>query len=106
MPIYEYRCNKCENVFEEIQKITAEPQATCPKCGSSDTHRLVSHTSFILKGTGWYATDNPPKSRHAESKSGGEVTEHLSESDVKKAAETKTETKTAAAPAGEAKKSA
>ncbi len=109
MPIYEYRCHKCENVFEEIQKITAEPKATCPKCGSTDTQRLVSQTSFILKGTGWYATDNPPQSRHASSATGGEVREHLSEKDV---AQTATETNKEATkdgnkePAKEVKKSA
>lgn len=84
MPIYEYRCQDCNNTFEEIQKITAAPEATCPKCGSKSTHRLISDTSFILKGSGWYATDNPPKSRNATGSNHGSVTQHITESDLKK----------------------
>ncbi len=56
MPIYEYKCEKCENQFEMLQKITAEPLKECPECGGP-VHKLVSSTSFILKGGGWYATD-------------------------------------------------
>ena len=61
MPIYEYRCEKCENQFEMLQKITAEPLKECPECGGP-VHKLVSSTSFILKGGGWYATDYAKKS--------------------------------------------
>ena len=56
MPIYEYRCPDCKQIFEEWQRDYEEHEVTCPVCGSK-TERLVSHTSFILKGTGWYATD-------------------------------------------------
>ena len=55
MPIYEYHCPQC-GVFEATQRITESPLATCPNCGS-DVHRLISLTSFVLKGSGWYATD-------------------------------------------------
>jgi putative FmdB family regulatory protein len=57
MPNYEYRCSRCGHEFEEVQRITAEPIADCPKCGRRSVERLISRTSFILKGTGWYATD-------------------------------------------------
>lgn len=53
MPIYEYRCNKCSKEFELIQKITDEPASKCPDCGGK-IERLVSATSFSLKGGGWY----------------------------------------------------
>ena len=56
MPIYEYRCPECKQIFEEWQRDYEEHEVTCPVCGSR-TERLVSHTSFILKGSGWYATD-------------------------------------------------
>ncbi len=56
MPIYEYRCQECEHVFEEWQKDYSERQASCPIC-SSPADRLISNTAFILKGTGWYVTD-------------------------------------------------
>ncbi len=56
MPIYEYRCLSCGYQFEEMQRISDEPIKTCPKCGGP-VQRLISNTSFILKGSGWYKTD-------------------------------------------------
>jgi putative FmdB family regulatory protein len=55
MPIYEYNCDKC-GVFEVTQRITEKPLDVCPTCGGS-VKRLISHTSFVLKGSGWYVTD-------------------------------------------------
>jgi putative FmdB family regulatory protein len=57
MPTYEYLCESCENEFETEQRISDPPKATCPACGSAGTHRLISHSSFVLKGSGWYVTD-------------------------------------------------
>jgi putative FmdB family regulatory protein len=56
MPLYEYRCNDCEKVFEVLQKITAEPLGKCLYCAGS-VEKLISSTSFQLKGSGWYVTD-------------------------------------------------
>lgn len=53
MPIYEYRCQKCQYQFEEIQKMSDPPVAVCPKC-NGQVERLISQTSFALKGQGWY----------------------------------------------------
>jgi putative FmdB family regulatory protein len=55
MPIYEYRCEKCGKEFEQWQKISDPPVDTCG-CGGKAC-RLISHSSFVLKGTGWYVTD-------------------------------------------------
>jgi len=57
MPVYEYRCEACGHEFEETQRITAPPLENCPACGRSSVHRLISHSTFILKGSGWYVTD-------------------------------------------------
>jgi len=57
MLTYEYRCNACNKQFEVEQRISDKPHAVCPFCGSSDCQRLISLSSFILKGTGWYVTD-------------------------------------------------
>ena len=57
MPYYEYECESCGRVFEKEQRITAPPKATCPACKSKKTRRLISSTSFQLKGSGWYVTD-------------------------------------------------
>ena len=55
MPIYEYRCDKCEHEFEAEQRITEEPLRICPKCRARKLRRLISQTSFVLKGGGWYS---------------------------------------------------
>jgi len=57
MPIYEYACDACGHEFEETQNIRAEPVAVCPKCRKRSVRRLISRTSFVLKGSGWYVTD-------------------------------------------------
>jgi putative FmdB family regulatory protein len=55
MPTYEYRCSNCENLWEELQKISEPALDTCPKCHEKTAQRLISGGSFILKGGGWYA---------------------------------------------------
>lgn len=55
MPIYEYKCEKCGQ-FETTQKITDKTLSRCPTC-KGKVKKLISHTSFQLKGTGWYITD-------------------------------------------------
>src|SRR5215813_10586647 len=65
MPIYEYRCEKCGNQFEIIQKFSDRPLKSCPSC-KGKLSKLISQTAFQLKGSGWYVTDYARKS---ESKS-------------------------------------
>lgn len=60
MPIYEYACKKCDGEFEISQRITDEPlkRYLCPHCGKrTAVTKLISRSSFHLKGSGWYATD-------------------------------------------------
>lgn len=54
MPIYEYRCEKCEEEFEVSQRITDAPLTEHEGCGGP-VRRLISRTSFTLKGSGWYS---------------------------------------------------
>ena len=68
MPIYEYKCQKC-GTFETTQKITDKPLGKCPTC-KGKIKKLISNTSFQLKGTGWYVTDYARKGQNGESKSG------------------------------------
>ena len=53
MPIYEYRCQDCQQTFEEWQKDFTDRQVPCPVCGAK-SERIMSSTSFVLKGGGWY----------------------------------------------------
>ena len=60
MPIYEYACKKCDGEFEVSQRITDEPlkRHLCPHCGKRTVvTKLISRSSFHLKGSGWYMTD-------------------------------------------------
>ena len=56
MPIYEYSCKKCGKHIEVIQKFSDKLLRTCPDC-KGRLSKLISRTSFQLKGTGWYVTD-------------------------------------------------
>jgi len=56
MPIYEYGCDKCQKIHEVTQKISDAPLSQCPDC-KGNLKKLISRTSFQLKGSGWYATD-------------------------------------------------
>jgi putative FmdB family regulatory protein len=67
MPIYEYQCQKC-GTFEATQRITDKPLAKCPTC-KGKVKKLISNTSFQLKGTGWYVTDYARKGQNGDAKS-------------------------------------
>jgi putative FmdB family regulatory protein len=54
MPVYEYACRACGHEFEREQRISDAPIKKCPKCGALQAKRLISRTSFVLKGGGWY----------------------------------------------------
>ena len=56
MPIYEYRCPDFGHEFELMQKFSDPPVQQCPVC-SGPVHKLISLSTFHLKGNGWYATD-------------------------------------------------
>ena len=59
MPLYEYRCKKCEKVFESFQKI-GEKKASCPDCKSEDTERLLSSFSSHSSSKSVCATSSGP----------------------------------------------
>ena len=56
MPIYEYQCKKCGKQFEAFQGITEPDLKTCRFC-KGKVQKMMSLSSFSLKGSGWYATD-------------------------------------------------
>ncbi|MSV35926.1 MAG: zinc ribbon domain-containing protein [Bryobacterales bacterium] len=110
MPLYEYRCSKCDKTFEVIRKFSDSPLTEHENCGGP-VERLLSAPTFQLKGTGWYVTDyaksgsKSPDSQSSESS--GESKPAASDSKAQdskssdaKSTESKSETK-----ASETKKS-
>ena len=80
MPIYEYKCDKC-GVFEVTQRITEDPLRRCPTC-KSKVERILSASSFILKGSGWYATDYGRKGSGISSSSSSSGTNGTSSASI------------------------
>jgi putative FmdB family regulatory protein len=121
LPIYEYKCEGCGEVFEVIQKFADEPVTVHEKCGGH-VHRLMSAPSFQFKGSGWYATDyakggnsspnkgepgkgEQGKSESGKSESGKPESSDKSESSSKSDTAAKTETKSESKPAASSDKS-
>lgn len=89
MPIYEYECQKC-GTFEATQRITEKPLGKCPTC-KGKVKRLISNTSFQLKGTGWYVTDYARKDNN---KGAGKGENGAKSSSTESKSESKSESKT------------
>jgi putative FmdB family regulatory protein len=68
MPIYEYRCTSCGNEFEVIQKVGARQLRKCKQC-EGKLEKLISRTSFQLKGGGWFINDYAGSSKGKSSSS-------------------------------------
>jgi putative FmdB family regulatory protein len=68
MPIYEYQCNRCNEIFEIFHKIDEDCKVACPKC-LGPVKKLISATNFVLKGSGFYVNDYPSESRKEGKKS-------------------------------------
>jgi len=92
MPIYEYECAKCGE-FEVTQRITDDPLKRCPKCRSK-VRKLISSTSFQLKGSGWYITDYGRKDSGAGKDAEKGTTESTTKSESTSSETKPTETKT------------
>jgi putative FmdB family regulatory protein len=67
MPIYEYKCRKCGSQFEVFQGISDPEIKSCKFC-KGKVQKLVSLSSFSLKGSGWYVTDYKGKKPQATAK--------------------------------------
>jgi putative FmdB family regulatory protein len=57
MPIYEFECPDCGEIFERLQKLSDPDPTTCPACGKTHVKRKLTAPAFRLAGSGWYETD-------------------------------------------------
>ena len=71
MPVYEYRCNKCDHQFERVQKMSEPPIRRCERCGGSVV-KLISSAGIMFKGTGWYVTDYSQKLKEKKTETNGD----------------------------------
>jgi putative FmdB family regulatory protein len=74
MPIYEYQCNACGQISEEIQKFSDPPLTTCRHC-QGNLSKLISHSAFHLKGGGWYVSEYGNKKPNSATSSAPATTE-------------------------------
>jgi putative FmdB family regulatory protein len=70
MPIYEYECSECGQIEEALQKMSDPPLSTCKHCHGK-LHKILSQSSFHLKGSGWYVTDYGGSTSKADASSVG-----------------------------------
>jgi putative FmdB family regulatory protein len=70
MPIYEYECSECGQIEEAFQKMSDPPLSKCKHC-QGGLHKILSQSSFHLKGSGWYVTDYGGSSSKADAASAG-----------------------------------
>jgi len=103
MPIYEYDCQKC-GTFEVTQRITEKPLGKCPTC-KGKVKKLISNTSFQLKGTGWYVTDYARKDNNKGAEKGENGAKSSAESKSDSKSDSKGESKTESSSTGSAKSS-
>lgn len=87
MPIYEYDCPKCGK-FELIRKFSDPPVKKCPTCKKA-VKKLMSNTSFQLKGSGWYITDYARKGSSGPSSEGSSKSESSTPSETTSKSEAK-----------------
>ena len=93
MPIYEYECKRCKEIFEIFHKIDEDCKVVCPKC-LGPAKKLISATNFVLKGSGFYVNDYPSKSQQDRKKKETKGTEkETSPKSEEKKVEKKTEKK-------------
>ena len=84
MPIYEYQCRSCGYEFEEVQKFSDPSLDDCPSCGVNSAERIVSISSFHLKGGGWYKDGYSTKKSETEKSEDNEKAKKSSNEEVSK----------------------
>jgi putative FmdB family regulatory protein len=92
--MYEYKCHKCGQVFELIQRFSDAPLTVHDACGG-ELEKVISAPAFHLKGSGWYATDYAKGSGNKPAPKAGDE----SSKDGAAKSETSTGTKTESTPA-------
>ena len=99
MPLYDYRCQSCDHVFELRQSFSSEPVATCPSCNNG-AQRVIHSVPVVFKGSGFYVND------YGKGRSGGSSSSSSSSDSKDSSAEKDSDTKPKAKSESESKKEA
>src|SRR5947208_16158806 len=98
MPLYDYRCEKCGEVFE-VRQSFSDPVLTVHEGCGGEVKRMLSTPALQFKGTGWYVTDygrggkKPAANGKSEGKSDGKTESKSEPAKTETKTESKTETK-------------
>lgn len=57
MPLYDYKCTSCGNLYEQREGFDAPARQPCPKCGN-EAKRVLHPPPIVFKGSGFYITDS------------------------------------------------
>jgi putative FmdB family regulatory protein len=53
MPIYEYQCPKCGQIFDKLMRFSeADKLPDCPHCGEKETRKMITAGAVIGASTG------------------------------------------------------
>jgi len=73
MPIYEFRCLNCQDLFEMlVMNSDGHGKVRCPRCNAETSERVMSTTNFSMPGSGGSASSAP--SAQTRNCSGGSCT--------------------------------
>ena len=93
MPIYAYKCDSCGFAKDVLQKLSDAPLALCPSCGVASFKKQLTAAGFLLKGSGWYATDFKDSGKKPVPASGADKSDAAGDSLTEGKTEAKTEIK-------------
>jgi putative FmdB family regulatory protein len=94
MPIYDYKCERCDACFEVKQSYDDKPRAKCHLCGG-EARRMFSPVPIMFKGSGFYVTDHKAENSNISNKTDSETTATAEKSSTETKVETKSEDKKA-----------
>jgi putative FmdB family regulatory protein len=90
LPLYEYRCLKCDRHTDKIENMNGPHLRKCPHCGGK-VESVITAPSIQFKGSGWYVTDYGKKTSGGDSSKSekSEKSEKAEKSEKSEKSETK-----------------
>ena len=57
MPIYEFKCDSCDTVFDKLCRSSSVESTHCKNCGKPCPRQMSAPAAPKFKGSGFYETD-------------------------------------------------